>query len=71
MNIPEYIDAVWRDDMEEGLELLYKTNPLPGVCGSICTHKCEEVCSIGQRGEPIAIRWLKRYIVDNSPDDVY
>ncbi len=71
MNIPEYIDAVWRDDMEDGLALLYKTNPLPGVCGSICTHKCEEVCSIGQRGEPIAIRWLKRYIVDNSPDEIY
>ncbi len=71
MNIPEYIDAIWRDDIEEGLELLYKTNPLPGVCGSICTHKCEGVCSIGHRGEPVAIRWLKRYIVDNSPDEVY
>lgn len=71
MNIPEYIDAIWRDELGEGLELLYKTNPLPGVCGSICTHKCEGVCSIGQRGDAIAIRWLKRYIVDNSPDDVY
>lgn len=71
MNIPEYIDAIWRDDIEEGLELLYKTNPLAGVCGSICTHKCEGVCSIGQRGEPIAIRWLKRYIVDNAPDEMY
>ncbi len=71
MHIPQYIEAVYHNDMEEALELLYKTNPLPGVCGSICTHKCETVCSIGQRGEPIAIRWLKRYIVDNSPADLY
>lgn len=71
MNIPQYINSVWENNMEEGLSILYKTNPLPGVCGSICTHKCESVCSIGSRGEPVAIRWLKRYIVDNSPDDVY
>ena len=71
MNIPQYINSVWEDNMTEGLKWLYKTNPLAGVCGSICTHKCEGVCSIGVRGEPIAIRWLKRYIVDNSPDEVY
>lgn len=71
MHIPQYIDAIWNNDLEAGLELLYKTNPLPGVCGSICTHTCESVCSIGVRGEPIAIRWLKRYIVDNAPEEMY
>lgn len=71
MHIPQYIDAIWKGDLEEGLEMLYKTNPLPGVCGSICTHKCEGVCSIGQRGDAIAIRWLKRYIVDNAPEEMY
>lgn len=71
MHIPQYIDEIWKGDIAEGLRLLYETNPLPGVCGSICTHKCETVCSIGQRGEPIAIRWLKRYIVDNAPEEMY
>ncbi len=71
MNIPEYIRTIWEDDLEKGVEYLYKTNPLPGVCGRVCTHKCESVCSLGHRGEPIAIRWLKRYIVDNTPDDEY
>jgi glutamate synthase (NADPH/NADH) small chain len=71
MHIPQYIEAIWNNNLEEGLELLYKTNPLPGVCGSICTHTCETVCSIGVRGEPIAIRWLKRYIVDNAPEEMY
>ncbi len=71
MHIPQYIDAIWNGDIEEGLKLLYKTNPLPGVCGSICTHTCESVCSIGKLGEPVAIRWLKRYIVDNAPEEMY
>ena len=71
MNIPEYIRSVWEDNLEEGLDWLYKTNPLPSVCGRICTHKCETACAISNRGEAIAIRWLKRYIVDNMPDDEY
>ena len=67
MGIPAYIKAVREDDMEEGLRILYETNPLPEVCGRICTHKCETVCSIGNKGEPLSIRWLKRYIADNVP----
>ncbi len=71
MNIPEYIKSVWTGDLAEGVDYLYKTNPLPAVCGRICTHKCETACAISNRGEAIAIRWLKRYIVDNMPDEQY
>ena len=71
MGIPEYIKAVRHDDMEEGLRILYETNPLPEICGRICTHKCESVCSIGHKGDPLSIRWLKRYIADNVESDKY
>ncbi len=71
MNIPEYIRAVWENNFEEALEQIYKTNPLPGVCGRICSHKCETACALTQRGEAISIRWLKRYIVDNAPTEIY
>lgn len=71
MGIPEYIKAVRNDDIEEGLRVLYETNPLPEICGRICTHKCETVCSIGHKGEPLSIRWLKRYIADQVPSDKY
>lgn len=71
MNIPEYIKGVWEDDMHEAMTQVYKTNPLANVCGRICTHNCETVCALSHRGEPIAIRWLKRYIVDNTAPDVY
>ncbi len=71
MNIPDYIKAIWEDDIEGGLRLIYETNPLPGVCGRVCTHNCETSCAIAVRGEAIAIRWLKRYIIDSAPNDIY
>ena len=71
MGIPQYIKAIRDDDLEHGLEILYDTNPLPEICGRICTHKCESVCSLGHRGEPLSIRWLKRYIADQNPSEDY
>ena len=71
MGIPEYIKAIRNDDLNEGLKILYKTNPLPEICGRICTHKCETVCSVGRSGEPLSIRWLKRYIADQQPSEDY
>jgi glutamate synthase (NADPH/NADH) small chain len=71
MGIPEYIKAIQNNDLEEGLRIMYETNPLPEICGRICTHKCETVCAMGHRGEPISIRWLKRYIADQNPAEEY
>ncbi len=71
MGIPDYIKAIRNNDLEEGLRILYDTNPLPEICGRICTHKCETVCSIGHRGEALSIRWLKRYIADQNPSEKY
>ena len=71
MNIPEYIRGVFDDDLDESLQQIYEDNPLPEVCGRVCTHKCETICSIGHRGEPISIRWLKRYAVDNVDSAEY
>ena len=71
MDIPGYIRAIREGDMEEGLRILYETNPLPEICGRVCTHRCEEVCAVGHTGDPLAIRWLKRYIADQVPFEEY
>jgi glutamate synthase (NADPH/NADH) small chain len=64
MDIPDYIKSVRDGDYEQGLRLLYRTNPFSATCGRICTRRCESVCPVGIQGDPIAIRWLKRFIVD-------
>jgi glutamate synthase (NADPH/NADH) small chain len=69
MNAPEYIRAVWSGDAEEAVRQIYRTMPFGHVCGRVCTHRCEAACSLGRRGEPIAIRWLKRFAMDNVPHE--
>jgi len=71
MDIKDYILAIWRRDYEEALRVIYRTNPLPSVCGRVCTHKCEETCGLGKRGEPAAIRWLKRFAAEQVPLENY
>lgn len=71
MAIPEYIAAVRDGDYERGVRLLYQTNPFSAVCGRVCTHKCETSCAARHEGDPIAIRWLKRHILDQvTPEQV-
>ncbi len=65
MDIVDYVRNLWEGDLEEAVRDIYKTNPLPGVCGRVCTHNCESACVLSHRGEPVSIRWLKRYVVDN------
>jgi len=64
MAIPEYIAAVRDGDYERGVALLYETNPFSGICGRVCTRRCESSCAARHEGDPIAIRWLKRHIMD-------
>ena len=71
MDIPGYLRAARENNFEEGLRILYETNPLPEICGRVCTHRCEDVCSVGHTGDPLAIRWIKRYISSNVPFDKY
>jgi len=64
MAIPDYIAAIRDGDYERGIKLLYDSNPFSGICGRVCTHKCETTCAARHEGDPIAIRWLKRHIMD-------
>ena len=69
MNAPEYIRAIWQGDLEEAVRQIYRTNPFAHTCGRVCTHRCEDACSVGRRGAPVAIRWLKRYAMDAVGDE--
>jgi len=65
MHIPEYINAIASGNDEDAVRIIYDNNPLPEMCGKVCTRRCEDVCAIAQRdGDAIAIRWLKRYATE-------
>ena len=59
-----YIALIAQERFEEAYHIIRKDNPLPSVCGRVCDHQCETVCRSGDFGEPIAIRALKRFVMD-------
>jgi len=66
MDVPKYISAIKNKDLDEGLRIMFETNPMLEACGRICTAKCEDVCAVGNNAKPVSIRSLKRYIGDNT-----
>ncbi len=65
LRISDYVQAIYEGNSEESIRIIYEDNPLPSICGRICMKHCEDACSLGHRGEPVAIRWLKRYAADS------
>lgn len=68
LKISDYIKAIALGDYEGSLRKVFEDNPIPAICGRICMKHCEDACSIGIRGEPLAIRWLKRFVSDEVVD---
>jgi NADH-quinone oxidoreductase subunit F len=59
-----YIALIAQGKFEEALNIIRKDNPLSAVCGRVCHHPCETICKAVEIGEPIAIRSLKRFVMD-------
>jgi heterodisulfide reductase subunit A len=54
---------------KEALEVILRDNPLPSVCGRVCTHPCTAACTRGKVDEPLHIPGLKRFVLDFVGDE--
>ncbi|RLB31130.1 MAG: hypothetical protein DRG87_03310 [Deltaproteobacteria bacterium] len=61
--VRSYIHLLGAGNPREALLVIRRDNPLPGVCGYVCHHPCEQACVRGSWDEPVAIRELKRRAV--------
>ena len=61
-----YIRCIIDGKPGEAVAVIRESIPFPSVCAYICAHPCEAACNRGPIDEPIAIRRLKRYAVDND-----
>jgi NADH-quinone oxidoreductase subunit F len=59
-----YIERVAAGKPEEALAIVRESNPLPSVCGFICSRPCEDVCLRKWIDDPLSIRALKRYLME-------
>ncbi len=63
-DVASYVGLIWDGKTEEALEAITATNPLSGVCGRVCDAPCEPACRRANADGPVAIRALKRYVLD-------
>ena len=68
MHIPDYLAQIASGDYEGALRTFFKTNPLPEICGIVCTHRCEDACVYSHRFEPIQIRFEKGFAASRFSD---
>ena len=61
---PSYIGYIWEGKNEEALEAIMATNPFSAICGRVCDAPCEPACRRADSDGAIAIRNLKRYVLD-------
>ena len=61
---PSYLAYIWEGKSEEAFEAITATNPFSSVCGRVCDAPCEPACRRADSDGPVAIRNLKRYVMD-------
>jgi glutamate synthase (NADPH) small chain len=62
--IPEFNDAVYREQWREAYEILSSTNNFPEFTGRICPAPCESACVLGINQPPVAIEEIEKHIIE-------
>jgi len=67
-----YVAHIARGEYKEAYKVIREALPFPSVCARVCHHPCEFMCRAGVTGgEPIAVRTLKRFVVDRVSANTY
>ena len=64
VDIQGYIALIARGLRQEAVQLIKQTNPLPAVCGRVCTRPCEAACRRNLLDDKVQIDFLKRFAAD-------
>jgi len=56
---------------EEAWHIILQDNPLPGICGRVCYHPCEDICNRREFDETIAINNMERFVADQNLKSKY
>ena len=65
-NIPDYLWLVAHGKPAEAMAVILRTNPQPGITGSVCDHPCTEKCVRQFYDAPLAIREIKRFAFEHA-----
>jgi len=63
-NAQGYVALIANGHFQEAISLVRETIPFPAVLGRVCNHRCQDACLRGKVDEPVAIKFLKRFVSD-------
>ncbi|HEX8926713.1 MAG TPA: FAD-dependent oxidoreductase, partial [Terriglobales bacterium] len=66
-----YVRFVSEGKCAEAAAVIREKVPLPLVLGYICSHPCESVCRRTLVNDPISLRNLKRFAVENDKQEIW
>ena len=66
VNVQAYMALTAASRFEEALDVIREDNPLPGICGRVCHHPCEDVCRRSSVDQAVAICSIKRFLADHE-----
>jgi glutamate synthase (NADPH/NADH) small chain len=64
--IPDFNDAVYKNEWQKALTILHSTNNFPEFTGRLCPAPCEEACVLGIINPPVSIELIEKYIVERG-----
>ena len=64
--IPDFNDAVYKNEWQKALNILHSTNNFPEFTGRLCPAPCEEACVLGIVNPPVSIELIEKYIVERG-----
>ncbi len=62
-----YVTLIAQGRFEEALKVILRDNPIPSICGRICTHPCTSACTRNDVDDAVNVPALKRFITDRFP----
>jgi glutamate synthase (NADPH/NADH) small chain len=68
IDIPGFIKPIKEGNFDDAIRIIKEKSNLPAVCGRVCPYEnqCEELCTLGKIGEPVAIGRLERFVADQE-----
>lgn len=66
VDVPGFISLVADERYAEALKLHRERNPFAAACARVCFHTCEEHCRRASLDEPVGIRGVKRFMVEQE-----
>lgn len=66
VDVPGFVALVKERRYADALQLHRNRNPFAAVCARVCFHTCEERCRRSSIDDPVAIRSIKRFMVDQE-----